>query len=101
MERSNNAGASSRRWTCEACGCNTNSENDRTCSICGTSSGMYVEDMNDFPCSVKSRRNLRTSQREFQIFTKVSQEERPAVHGIRLCLCSSKAFISFPKDIRR
>ena len=35
--------AGSRRWTCEACGCNTNiisddtSEAERTCSVCGTS----------------------------------------------------------------
>ncbi|GKY93743.1 hypothetical protein MPSEU_000341400 [Mayamaea pseudoterrestris] len=25
------------RWTCEACGCHTNVETDRTCGICGTS----------------------------------------------------------------
>jgi rubrerythrin len=24
------------RWTCDACGCNTNVSTDRTCSICGT-----------------------------------------------------------------
>ena len=35
---SSTSGASGRRWTCEACGCNTNSfENDRRCTICGTS----------------------------------------------------------------
>ena len=41
--------AEGRRWTCEACGCNTNpitddsSEADRSCSVCGTSqsSGTY------------------------------------------------------------
>ncbi|VEU39316.1 unnamed protein product [Pseudo-nitzschia multistriata] len=27
---------SGQRWTCEACGCNTNRDSDRTCSICGT-----------------------------------------------------------------
>lgn len=25
------------RWTCEACGCNTNQQSDRSCTICGTS----------------------------------------------------------------
>jgi len=25
------------RWTCEACGCNTNLTTDRSCTICGTS----------------------------------------------------------------
>ena len=34
-----NASESSRRWTCSACGCNTNTESDRNCTICGTSNG--------------------------------------------------------------
>ena len=40
MDGSDNDAGESRRWTCEACGCNTNSEIDRACSICGTSNGM-------------------------------------------------------------
>ncbi|OEU17094.1 hypothetical protein FRACYDRAFT_237502 [Fragilariopsis cylindrus CCMP1102] len=35
--RSSSPGSAGRRWTCEACGCNTNSESDRSCTICGTS----------------------------------------------------------------
>ena len=31
------AGSAEERWTCEACGCNTNLESDRSCTICGTS----------------------------------------------------------------
>ena len=31
------AGSGDERWTCEACGCNTNRESDRSCTICGTS----------------------------------------------------------------
>ena len=32
-----------RRWTCDACGCHTNTESDTSCSICGTSqSGMFL-----------------------------------------------------------
>jgi len=31
------SGSVAQRWTCEACGCYTNSESDRSCSICGTS----------------------------------------------------------------
>jgi hypothetical protein len=37
------AAAEPRRWTCEACGCNTNvisetnPDGDRSCSVCGTS----------------------------------------------------------------
>ena len=38
-DQSNNSSGSSRRWTCEACGCNTNADTDRTCTICGTSNG--------------------------------------------------------------
>ena len=40
----NGQNSSSRRWTCEACGCNTNAESDRTCSICGTSNGKSLYD---------------------------------------------------------
>lgn len=29
--------AAPRRWTCDACGCHTNTETDTSCSICGTS----------------------------------------------------------------
>eukprot|EP00523_Entomoneis_sp_CCMP467_P011379 CAMPEP_0168719860 /NCGR_PEP_ID=MMETSP0724-20121128/1260_1 /TAXON_ID=265536 /ORGANISM="Amphiprora sp., Strain CCMP467" /LENGTH=2785 /DNA_ID=CAMNT_0008766435 /DNA_START=18 /DNA_END=8372 /DNA_ORIENTATION=- len=29
--------ASSTRWTCEACRCNTNTESDTSCSVCGSS----------------------------------------------------------------
>jgi len=31
--------ASTERWTCEACGCNTNASSDQSCTICGTASG--------------------------------------------------------------
>ena len=31
------SGSAEERWTCEACGCNTNLESDRSCTICGTS----------------------------------------------------------------
>jgi hypothetical protein len=38
--QNNNAdGSSQQRWTCEACGCNTNQVSDRACSICGISTG--------------------------------------------------------------
>lgn len=32
------------RWTCEACGCNTNSEDDNplSCGVCGTRRGKLV-----------------------------------------------------------
>jgi rubrerythrin len=33
----NNRLALPQRWTCEACGCNTNVMSDRNCTICGTS----------------------------------------------------------------
>lgn len=41
---SSSPGSAGRRWTCEACGCNTNSESDRSCTICGTSqnNGTFV-----------------------------------------------------------
>lgn len=39
MDGENNDSGASQRWTCEACGCNTNAESDQTCSICGTSNG--------------------------------------------------------------
>jgi hypothetical protein len=41
---SSSPGPAGRRWTCEACGCNTNSESDRSCTICGTSqnNGTFV-----------------------------------------------------------
>ena len=41
---SSSPGSAGRRWTCEACGCNTNSESDRSCTICGTSqdNGAFV-----------------------------------------------------------
>ena len=35
-EESSVADSAEQRWTCEACGCNTNSESDRSCTICGT-----------------------------------------------------------------
>lgn len=34
-----NASEATSRWTCGACGCNTNTESDRNCTICGTSNG--------------------------------------------------------------
>ena len=34
---SGGAAAAPRRWTCDACGCHTNTETDTSCSICGTS----------------------------------------------------------------
>jgi hypothetical protein len=35
--------SSNERWTCEACGCNTNQPSDSSCSICGTSnSGKFM-----------------------------------------------------------
>lgn len=27
------------RWTCDACGCNTNTPTDRNCTVCGTANG--------------------------------------------------------------
>ena len=33
----NPAVAAEARWTCEACGCHTNTETDTSCTICGTS----------------------------------------------------------------
>lgn len=44
-----------RRWTCEACGCNTNTESDSNCTICGTSNAgeSFVDsDIHIFPCRV-------------------------------------------------
>jgi uncharacterized membrane protein YvbJ len=35
--------SSNERWTCEACGCNTNQQSDSSCTICGTSnSGKFM-----------------------------------------------------------
>lgn len=47
MESNNNNGdngseGATERWTCEACGCNTNPSTTQTCSICGTSSGSSI-----------------------------------------------------------
>lgn len=47
MESNNNNGdngseGAAERWTCEACGCNTNPSTTQTCSICGTSSGSSI-----------------------------------------------------------
>lgn len=36
MEGDGGEAVESSRWTCEACGCHTNEQSDRTCSICGT-----------------------------------------------------------------
>uniref|UniRef100_A0A7S3KWR1 HECT domain-containing protein n=1 Tax=Amphora coffeiformis TaxID=265554 RepID=A0A7S3KWR1_9STRA len=36
-DASGGAAAAPRRWTCDACGCHTNTETDTSCSICGTS----------------------------------------------------------------
>ncbi|KAL7561760.1 hypothetical protein ACA910_013300 [Epithemia clementina (nom. ined.)] len=51
--------AATRRWTCEACGCNTNTESDSNCTICGTSnsgpSGLRRARPNWFPRSVFGR----------------------------------------------
>lgn len=44
-QRNNNDGNEEdppERWTCEACGCNTNAAADRACSICGTASGPSI-----------------------------------------------------------
>ena len=31
----------SSRWTCDACGCNTNASTDRSCTVCGTPNGKF------------------------------------------------------------
>lgn len=61
--------SSSRRWTCDACGCNTNSlvENPLSCSICGSSrqseSPRFEENSRfSFSCQVSSRLMMIRSQ---------------------------------------
>ena len=45
----NNSNQFTQRWTCDACGCNTNHvTSDRNCTICGTSSSNIQQPSNHF-----------------------------------------------------
>jgi hypothetical protein len=63
------AAVAAERWTCEACGCHTNTTaSDRNCSICGTSpqaAGTFgwLRLLDSFVC-VRVTKNDRTKQPE-------------------------------------
>ena len=58
MSDDNDPEAPSSRWTCEACGCHTNTEanNSASCGICGTRRGKL-----DIDFSLQSYNFLNTS----------------------------------------
>ena len=80
-EGEEDAEAAPSRWTCEACGCNTNLSTTERCGICGTNnsgeipfrrvkSAVPKEFRRDFPgvfrggdCEVRERKAARTHQR--------------------------------------
>lgn len=89
-----NASESSRRWTCSACGCNTNTESDRNCTICGTSNGTssaFVDShqhCGKFLCSV-----VAAYVGQYQIGSMTSFEKFSSVLVVFLLLCSFFRFM--------